>query len=288
VGIERRLIARVQMIDLRVIDWVLAVLLTAGAVADASSQLQRGLSVVALVLLTGSVAGRRVNPWLTTAVAITAFMVFQLASGYAGGGAFEVAAIALNFYSCGRRTRGREHMLGSAAVLIYWLVGAVVITDAQTGGSVGAVLGSWALFGGLPFALGRTLETRRALTLELEASTARLADAQRDRARRAAAEERNRMARELHDVIAHNVSGMVLQCSGARHVATNDLQRARSALQVVESAGRDALVELRRIVGVLHRGSERLAGSAAPGLAQLDALVDRARRRAAGGGPPRR
>ena len=49
------------------------------------------------------------------------------------------------------------------------------------------------------------------------------------------------------------------------------------ALQVVESAGRDALVELRRIVGVLHRGSDALAASAAPGLSQLDALVDRAR-----------
>jgi signal transduction histidine kinase len=129
----------------------------------------------------------------------------------------------------------------------------------------------------LPFAFGRTLETRRALTQELEERTARLADAQEARAGRAAAEERNRMARELHDVIAHNVSVMVLQSSGARGIAASDVERARAALQVVESAGRDALVELRRIVGMLHRGSEALAGSAAPGLSQLDALVDRAR-----------
>jgi signal transduction histidine kinase len=210
-------------------------------------------------------------------VAVTAFATFQLASGYAGGGAFEVAAIALNFYLLGRRTRGRDRVLGSAVVFAYWLVGVVVITYAQAGGSVGAVLGSWALVGGLPFALGRTLETRRLLTLGLEASTARLADAQEDRARRAAAEERNRMARELHDVIAHDVSVMVLQTSGARQVAARDLERARAALQVVESAGRDALVELRRIVGVLHRGGEALAGSAAPGLSQLEALVGRAR-----------
>ena len=230
-----------------------------------------------LVLLTGSVAWRRLNPWLTTVLAVTAFMAFQLASGYTGGGAFEVAAIALNFYLLGRRTRGRERMLGAAVVFAYWLVGVVVITYSQPGGSVGAVLGSWALLGGLPFAVGRTLETRRALTQELEASTARLADAQEDRAGRAAAEERNRMARELHDVIAHDVSVMVLQSSGARGVASVDIERARAAMQVVESAGRDALVELRRIVGVLHRGSDALAGSAAPGLSQLDALVDRAR-----------
>jgi signal transduction histidine kinase len=279
VAIGRKLIAWAGTVDPRVIDRVLAVLLTAGALADASSQFHRGLhelAIVPLVLLTSSVAWRRLNPWGTTALAVTAFMAFQLASGYTGGGAFEVAAIALNFYLLGRRARGREHILGAAVVFAYWLAGVVVISYSQPGGSVGAVLGSWALLGGLPFAVGWTLETRRALTQELEASTARLADSQEDRAGRAAAEERHRMARELHDVIAHDVSVMVLQSSGARGVASVDIERAREAMRVVESAGRDALVELRRIVGVLHRG-DALAGSAAPGLSQLDALVDRAR-----------
>jgi signal transduction histidine kinase len=274
------LIGRARTVDVRVSDWVLAALLTAGAVADALSQLHRGpheLALLPLVLLTGSVAWRRHNPWLTTVLAVTAFMAFQLASAYHGSGAFEVAAIALNFYLLGRRTSGRERTLGSGAVFGYWLAGVVVITYSQPGGSVGGVLGSWALVGALPFALGRTLETRSALMLELEATAARLAEAQEDRERRAAAEERNRMARELHDVIAHDVSVMVLQSSGARGIAGSDVERARAALQVVENAGRDALVELRRIVGVLHRGSDALTGSAAPGLSQLDALVERAR-----------
>ncbi|MHB8235543.1 MAG: sensor histidine kinase, partial [Solirubrobacteraceae bacterium] len=276
---ERMLVARVQSVDLLVVDRVLAVLLTAGAGADASSQLHRWLylpTVVSLVAITGSVAWRRVNPSLTTVVAITGFMAFQLASGYSGGGAFEVAAIALNFYLLGRRAWGRERMW-PVAVFAYWLVGVAVLATDQSGGSIGAVLGPWAFVGGLPFALGRTLESRRSLTLELEARMGRLAAAQEDRAHRAAAEERNRMARELHDVIAHDVSVMVLQTSGARGVAGVDRERARAALRVVESAGRDALVELRRIVGVLHRGSEALSGPAAPGLCQLDALVDRAR-----------
>jgi signal transduction histidine kinase len=279
-GIGRRLIVRTQTVDLRVVDLVLAVLLTAGALADASSQLHRGLhglAILPLILLTGSVAWRRLNPWLTTVLAVTAFMAFQLASGYTGGGAFEVAAIALNFYLLGRCTRGHERMLGAAVMFAYWLAGVVVITYSQPGGSVGAVLGAWALLGGLPFAVGRTLETRRALTKELEESTARLADAQEDRAGRAAAEERHRMARELHDVVAHDVSVMVLQSSGARGVASVDIERAREAMRVVENAGRDALVELRRIVGALHRDSETLAASTAPGLSQLDALVERAR-----------
>jgi signal transduction histidine kinase len=280
VGIGRRLIAWARTVDLRVIDGVLAVLLTAGALVDASSLFHRGLhepAIVPLILLTSSVAWRRLNPWGATVLAVTALTAFQLGSGYTGGGAFEVAAIALNFYLLGRRTRSGERMLGVAAVFAYWLAGAVVISYSQPGGSVGAVLGAWALSGGLPFAVGWTLETRRALTQELEASAARLADAQEDRASRAAAEERHRMARELHDVIAHDVSVMVLQSSGARGVAGVDIERASEAMRAVESAGRDALVELRRIVGVLHRGSGALAGAAAPGLSQLDALVDRAR-----------
>jgi signal transduction histidine kinase len=271
---------RVRTIDLRVIDWVLAALLTVGALADASSQPHRrlgALAVVSLIVLTGSIAWRRVNPVLTTLVAVTGFMVFQLASGYAGDGAFEVAAIALNFYLLGRRSLERDSTRSSAAVLAYWLAGVVVITYDQTGASAGAVLGAWALLGGLPFVVGRTLETRSALARELKARMARLDDEQALRAHRAAGEERNRMARELHDVIAHSVSVMVIQTSGARRAARGDLEMARAALRVVESSGRDALVELRRIVGALHRSSDALAGSAAPGLSQLDKLVDRAR-----------
>ena len=84
------------------------------------------------------------------------------------------------------------------------------------------------------------------------------------------------MARELHDVIAHDVSVMVIQSSGARGVASVDIERARRAMRVVEAAGRDALVELRRIVGVLHRGNGALAGSAAPGLSQSREAVSKA------------
>ena len=159
----------------------------------------------------------------------------------------------------------------------YWLAADVVLAYSQAGGSVGDVLGPAALFGGLPFAVGRTLTARSSLARELAANAARLQDEQEVRAQRAVGEERSRMARELHDVIAHSVSVMVIQTSGARSVARGDLQAAVTALQVVESSGREALVELRRIVGVLRRGSDELAGSAAPGLSQLGALVDRAR-----------
>lgn len=280
VSSERALPGWVRTVDLRVLDWVLAVLLTAGAFADAASEPRRvlnALAIVPLVLLTGSVAWRRVNPVLATLIAITGLIAFQRASVYAGDGAFELAAIALDFYLLGRRTRGRRSVLVSAVVFACWLGAAAVISYSPAGGTVSEVLGVWVLAGGLPFAAGRTLATRSMLTRELEATTARLQDEQEVRAARAAAEERNRIARELHDVIAHNVTVMVIQTTAARRVACGDLQAARMALDVVQSSGRGALVELRLIVGALRREHDQLAVPAAAGLAQLDALVNRAR-----------
>jgi signal transduction histidine kinase len=218
-----------------------------------------------------------VNAVLATLIAITGLIAFQRASVYAGDGAFELAAIALDFYLLGRRTRGRRSVLVSTVVFACWLGAAAVISYSPAGGTVPEVLGVWALAGGLPFAAGRTLATRSMLTRELEATTARLQDEQKVRAASAAAEERNRIARELHDVIAHNVTVMMVQTTAARRVVRRDLGGARMALHVVQSSGRGALVELRLIVGALRREHDELAVPAVAGLAQLDALVNRAR-----------
>jgi hypothetical protein len=174
------------------VDRGLAALLTVGAVADASSQPHRELGALAigsLVVLTGSVAWRRIDPVLTTAAAISGLDAFELASGYNGDGAFEVAAIAFNFYTLGRRAHGGESMLVSAVLLGYWLVGAVVIAYVPPGGTIGSVLGPWLVVGCLPFAIGHLLATRSALTRELRAAAARLREEQEVRARGAAAEE---------------------------------------------------------------------------------------------------
>ena len=280
VSIDRALIAQRRAFDLRWLDRVVAVLLIVGALIDASSELGHGLdalAIVSLVVLGGSVAWRRVSPALTTAVAVTAVIVFVAASGYGGDGTFEAAAIALNFYLFGRRALGRASMEASVVVFAYWLAGCVAIAYIPAGGSVGTVLAAWVLFGGLPFVVGRVLAGRSALTRELEVSAARLENEQTVGARRAAAEERNRMARELHDVIAHNVSVMVIQTSAAREVALRDLDAALEALRAFERSWREALVELRRIVGVLRRGTDDLSSSSAPGVSELDALAARAR-----------
>ena len=92
---------------------------------------------------------------------------------------------------------------------------------------------------------------------------------------RAITEERAQIARELHDVIAHSVSVMVIQTAAARRLARKDYDAAGEALDAVANCGREALSEMRRMVGVLHRGDLDLAGP--PGLLQLQLLADRAR-----------
>ena len=270
-------IARVRGVDLIWVDRVAAVLLTVGAIADASSQPHARLSVaatVSLVALTGSVAWRRTDPVITSIVAISGLIGFEVASRYNGDGSFEVAALALNFYTLGRRARDPRALV---AVGAYWLAGAAVTTFVPASGTVGSWLAGWALIGLLPFAVGRALARRSALASELAAGAARLREEQELGVRVAAAEERNRMARELHDVIAHCVSVMVVQTSAARRVAAVDPEAARNALGVVEGSGREALVELRRLVGVLRRDSGAEEVRRAPGLGGLGALAERCR-----------
>ena len=108
--------------------------------------------------------------------------------------------------------------------------------------------------------------SERAAQLELE---------QEEQVRRTIAEERARIARELHDVVGHCVSVMTVQASGVRRMLTAEQDREREALLAVERVGREALGEMRRLVGMLRYSSPELAPQ--PTLRDLDALVAHAR-----------
>lgn len=99
-----------------------------------------------------------------------------------------------------------------------------------------------------------------------------------DNARQAAAEERTRIARELHDVIAHSMSVMVVQAGAARRVVLDDPQEAERSLAAIEKTGREALVEMRRLLGVVRkRNGRQLELAPQPGLEHLPALVEKVR-----------
>jgi signal transduction histidine kinase len=96
-----------------------------------------------------------------------------------------------------------------------------------------------------------------------------------ERLRIAVEEERRRMARELHDVVAHAVSVMLIQAGAARQVVETSPERATEALLTVESTGREAMAELRRLLGVLNDDGEAAGLAPQPGLADVGPLIDR-------------
>jgi signal transduction histidine kinase len=136
------------------------------------------------------------------------------------------------------------------------------------------------LFGGIALAcwvLGDSMRYRRGYYAALEDKAARLEAERHAEAKVAAAAERARIARELHDVVAHHVSVMVVQADGAGYVLRSDPDRAAAALGAVATTGRQALTELRRLLGVLRSADERAGLAPVPGLGELRELLDQAR-----------
>ena len=107
------------------------------------------------------------------------------------------------------------------------------------------------------WAAGRAIRARRALTSELQRTSARLTAEREDRAQLAVAGERSRIASELHAIVARSVAAMVVQAEGARSLLAEDPERADVAMGAIEDTGRQTLAEMRRILGVLRHGDDR-------------------------------
>ncbi|MEU0674349.1 sensor histidine kinase [Streptomyces sp. NPDC006172] len=124
------------------------------------------------------------------------------------------------------------------------------------------------VFQTVPFALawvlGDSMRTRRAYFAQLEERAARLEKEREAQSKVAVAAERARIARELHDVVAHNVSVMVVQADGAAYVLDAAPDQARKALETISSTGRQALAEMRRLLGVLRTGEHQESGEYVP------------------------
>jgi signal transduction histidine kinase len=123
--------------------------------------------------------------------------------------------------------------------------------------------------------VGNYVGTRRSYTAELEHKNRLLQEAQRDLADRAVADERLRIARELHDVVAHTMGVVAVHAGAGRLVADDDPAAARTALATIETATRSAMVEMRRLLGVLRGGIDGQPAELgpAPGLGDLETLA---------------
>ncbi|MFL6273111.1 MAG: sensor histidine kinase [Actinomycetes bacterium] len=203
---------------------------------------------------------RRRAPLVAVGVTVIAWAV-TLGSGYSDLGGPVIIAL----YSAGRyATEDRWGQVGVAAAIVVVIVD--ILTEPAPWGE--AVFGGVALF--VAWYVGRRLRLRAERAAELLREQA--ADA-----RRIVTEERTRIARELHDVVAHRVSLMTVQAGAAKAVAAEDPEASLRAMGAVEEAGRQALDELRHLLGVLRPETDLDGLGPQPGLADLPRLVEQIR-----------
>ena len=219
------------------------------------------LIVLVFAVASGALFWRRRAPVVVLAVVLAAWAL-TLDSGFADLGGQSLIAV----YGLGRHGNAERwgHVGVDAAIVVLVLDG--VTADLPWGEvAFGVVVFFAAWYAG------------RRLRLRSEHNIRQLRE-KREEADRILTEERARIARELHDVVAHRVSLMTVQAGAAKTVAASDPAAAVRAMAAVEEAGRQALDELRHLLGVLRPTSVPDAMQPQPGLAELDPLVEQTRR----------
>ena len=175
--------------------------------------------------------------------------------------------VLLSIYTAAAVLTPRRARLLLAGAIVLGIVGATASPGPTDAGVPALIVSAWLL--------GNYVGSRRAYTAELEDKNRLLEQARIELADRAVTDERLRIAREVHDVVAHTMSVVAVHAGTGRMVADEDPAAARQALATIETTTRAALVEMRRMLGVLRGsdGEEPGTLAPAPGLGDLDALV---------------
>jgi signal transduction histidine kinase len=276
----RRPIDRLRTLDPRLIDTLIALALAAFIAVQFAFGEQPGPEADVVNLITGpllalTLVWRRRAPLSM----IVAFAALTVTNEALGGGLFSfpesdsdgIAPFAslltagVAFYSLGAYERERLATIGLVVgVAAFWVV---VFVSAQV--DFGSFFFS-ATLAVAPWLFGRIARARHLRLLAAERE-------QEQRARIAVGDERARIARELHDVVAHSVGVIVLQAQGARRVFERDPERAREALESIERTARTALADMRGSLGVLRREDDERALAPQPGVDDLNQLIEEAR-----------
>ncbi|MBO4204474.1 sensor histidine kinase [Micromonospora echinofusca] len=189
---------------------------------------------------------RRIRPSAVTAV-VAVLALVQVLAGW-GPLAYDVAVLIALYSVVKYADRLRDGIVAGVVAAVGVLLGSLQM----------AVTPRWAatlylgLVTGAVWLVGLNVRTRRLYVLSLEERAATLEREREAEARAAVAEERTRIARELHDVVAHSMAVMIVQADGARFLFDHDPATAREAVRVVADTGRQALEDMRRLVGVLR------------------------------------
>jgi signal transduction histidine kinase len=273
-----RWIARARRLDRKWRDRALAaVFIVAGVTELALSWDGDGVVPAALLaaIAYGALAWRRVQPVVGGAVMFACWIFVNLALGDIEGLNLPLVSIIFMAYAMGAYATGAW-----AVAAPFVLVGGMELIIGTFVDNVFTDYVFPPMFALIAWLAGRGLRTRARLTEELHEAAVRAQEAHEHEIARAEADERRRIAREMHDVVAHSVSVMVVQAGGARRILERDPQRAVEAAAHIEDVGRAALTEMRRLLGMMHHGDEDAGRAPQPTLRELDGLV--ARSRAAG------
>jgi signal transduction histidine kinase len=247
----------------RLIDWALLLAALATSVGAAAHHSQKAIGIPLSLVACLPLLVRRRHPLAVLAVTTGVSIVQAAAIGL-----FAPLPTAIALYTVADQLERRDALLAGAVTLI-----ATTPALWVTGGwrhAIGPLLGF-----AVAWLIGDSLGTRRRYVAALEERAERLEREREAEAARAVAEEQARIARELHDVIAHTLSVIVVQAAAARDIFTTRPQRSAEALEAIERSARDALEELRQLVGSVR--GEDASFAPPPRLTDLDRLLDQLR-----------
>jgi signal transduction histidine kinase len=256
--------------------WVAAALVVAAEVAcfagDATPHIPKWLAAALAFAIPSAVAFRRRWPLASASwVLLLTNLIFV-----AGGNNYSIPlfiAWACGLYALAVWTETREFIAGLAVML----GGNLLASVGQATKLSDAIF--FTVVPGIAVVITRRAVRERQLLADTLAARAELLEREHEmRERQALAEERARIARELHDLVAHNVSVMVVQAGVERHALPESQESTRQTLTAIEQAGRQALVEARRLLGVLRQNGQAEELEPQPTVDQVDFLVEQIER----------
>lgn len=256
-----------RRLEIHWIDVAIALGLTAWSVVGGSGQDSQEASP-AVLLCTLPLLVRRRWPIPVLILALTGFAIAQNATNFPALLGGVLAAVSVGLYA-------RNELLGWVAVLGSALVIALEFGHGSTSTLPipGAALAFLIL--GASYLAGREIASRQRQLIQQREKASQLERERESALKAAAAAERQHIARELHDVVAHSVSVMVVQAGAARKVLDDKPDAARESLMNVEAVGHETMAELRRLLGVLGTNGNEAPLAPQPGVNNLEMLVER-------------
>ena len=262
---------RLRKVPADVQDATLALALALGAEAEVIVRGATDPVTLILVAVGGlSLLARRRAPWVMIGMFLFALLARTLIVGGQDSDVVSFAGVVVA-YSLGPHMPGRQSIVAVGVLLAGYLADQLLISGFSAGLVPGAIL-----LLGLPWLAGRALSSQRLLIGELRARTAQLECEREERARLAVLQERSRLAVQINDVVTRGIAAMVSQADIGRAALDSDRVAVEGVLRQMEHDGRDALAEMRRLLGVL-RTDDGQALAPQPSLAEVDRLVRDAR-----------